>query len=172
MITQVVSGGQTGADRGGLDAAIELGVPHGGWCPKGFKAEDGRVPHKYRLQEHRSEDYRMRTTDNVQMADATVIFVCQIMGRGSSYTRRCAEEIGKPTLVTDVGDGIGRQDPNFAEEAAKRIVAWLKRKNVSVLNVAGTRESRAPSIQKYVKKIMLLVLEELREGQSHEGDDH
>ena len=44
MIAKIVSGGQTGADRGGLDAAILLGVPHGGWCPKGRKSEDGVIP--------------------------------------------------------------------------------------------------------------------------------
>jgi len=33
-----ISGGQTGADRDGLDWAIAAGIPHGGWCPKGRKA--------------------------------------------------------------------------------------------------------------------------------------
>ena len=43
-IAKIISGGQTGADRGGLDAAIALNVPHGGWCPKGRRAEDGGIP--------------------------------------------------------------------------------------------------------------------------------
>ena len=47
VITKIVSGGQSGADQGGLDAAIELGIPHGGWCPKGRKSEDGVIPDKY-----------------------------------------------------------------------------------------------------------------------------
>ncbi|MDX2420805.1 MAG: putative molybdenum carrier protein [Nitrospirota bacterium] len=34
MITKIISGGQTGADRGGLDDAIHCDWPHGGWCPK------------------------------------------------------------------------------------------------------------------------------------------
>ncbi len=38
-LARIISGGQTGADRGGLDAAISLGVPHGGWCPLGRPAE-------------------------------------------------------------------------------------------------------------------------------------
>jgi hypothetical protein len=42
-IVRVVSGGQTGADRGALDWAIENGIPHGGWPPKGRKAEDGPI---------------------------------------------------------------------------------------------------------------------------------
>lgn len=47
MINKIVSGGQTGADRAGVDAAIECGVPYGGWLPKGRMAEDGKVPARY-----------------------------------------------------------------------------------------------------------------------------
>ena len=46
MITKVVSGGQTGVDRAALDVAREQGIPSGGWCPKGRRAEDGSIlPH-------------------------------------------------------------------------------------------------------------------------------
>jgi hypothetical protein len=37
----IIAGGQSGADRAGLDWAIGHGVAHGGWCPKGRKCEDG-----------------------------------------------------------------------------------------------------------------------------------
>ena len=30
---KIVSGGQTGADRGGLLAAMDLGIDWGGWAP-------------------------------------------------------------------------------------------------------------------------------------------
>jgi hypothetical protein len=36
----IVSGGQTGADRGGLLAAKELGIDTGGWMPHGLMCED------------------------------------------------------------------------------------------------------------------------------------
>ena len=39
VIENIVSGGQTGADRAALDWAIENGIPHGGWCPKGQALE-------------------------------------------------------------------------------------------------------------------------------------
>ena len=39
---KIISGGQTGVDRGALDAAIALGLDHGGWCPLGRLAEDGQ----------------------------------------------------------------------------------------------------------------------------------
>jgi hypothetical protein len=50
-IEKIVSGGQTGADRAALDFAIEHGIPHGGWCPKGRKAEDGPIDPRYLLRE-------------------------------------------------------------------------------------------------------------------------
>ena len=73
-IIKIVSGGQTGADRGGLDASIHCELPHGGWCPKGRKAEDGRIPDKYQLVEMSTSDYLSRTEANVVDSDATVVF--------------------------------------------------------------------------------------------------
>ena len=60
-------------DRGALDAAIQLGVPHGGWCPKGRLAEDGTIPARYQLRESDSADYCVRTEQNVLEGDATLI---------------------------------------------------------------------------------------------------
>ena len=51
-LEKLVSGGQTGADRAALDVAIAHGFPHGGWCPKGRKAEDGPIPAIYQLEEN------------------------------------------------------------------------------------------------------------------------
>ncbi|MBO7684653.1 MAG: hypothetical protein J6T51_08020 [Kiritimatiellae bacterium] len=41
---KIVSGGQTGVDRGALQAAMDLGLPWGGWAPKGWRAENGTIP--------------------------------------------------------------------------------------------------------------------------------
>ena len=51
MIEKIISGGQTGVDRAALDSAIALQIPHGGWCPVGRRAEDGRIDERYRLVE-------------------------------------------------------------------------------------------------------------------------
>jgi hypothetical protein len=74
MIVKIISGGQTGADRGGLAAAINSGLPHGGWCPKGRKAEDGVIPVENHLTEMASPEYLPRTKANVIDSDATVLF--------------------------------------------------------------------------------------------------
>jgi len=73
MLTKIISGGQTGADRAALDAAIDLGIPHGGWIPKGRNAEDGTLPDKYQLQEMPTASYPKRTEQNVIDSDGTLI---------------------------------------------------------------------------------------------------
>ena len=60
MIEKIISGGQTGADRAALDVALKLGIPHGGWIPKGRIAEDGPLPEIYRLNEMPTDSYEAR----------------------------------------------------------------------------------------------------------------
>src|SRR5437773_12578103 len=100
---KVISGGQTGVDRAALDAAQELGLDCGGWCPRGRRAEDGRIPDRYPLRETASSDYPPRTAANVRDADATLVLT---LGRGNSrgtaLTRRLVEEQRKPVLEVDL----------------------------------------------------------------------
>ena len=99
---KIVSGGQTGADRGGLDAAIELGIPHGGWCPKGRLAEDGCIPYKYLLEEMASADYLKRTEQNVIDSDATIIFTFEKPTGGSKRTLGFTKKHNRPCLCADL----------------------------------------------------------------------
>lgn len=73
IFSKVISGGQTGVDRAALDVALKLGIPCGGWCPKGRKAEDGPIAPKYPLKEAKSAQYQFRTEANVMEADGTLI---------------------------------------------------------------------------------------------------
>lgn len=95
VIEKIVSGGQTGADRAGLDFAIEQAIPHGGWCPMGRLAEDGPIDSKYALTETPSASYPQRTEWNVRDSDATVIFTitAQLTG-GSLKTWNVAKRMG------------------------------------------------------------------------------
>jgi hypothetical protein len=98
-LPKILSGGQTGADRAALDWAINNGMPHGGWCPKGRRAEDGRVPERYCLEETPQTQYRQRTTWNVRDADATLIVTLTgDLAGGTLFTRQYAERIGRPCL--------------------------------------------------------------------------
>jgi len=88
MITRIISGGQTGADRAALDVAIKLGIPHGGWIPKGRKTEKGPLPEKYQLQEMTTGSYPARTEKNVIESDGTLIIARGKLTGGSDYTRQ------------------------------------------------------------------------------------
>jgi hypothetical protein len=185
-VLKIVSGGQTGADRAGLDAAIELGLAHGGWCPHGRRTEDGPLPEHYQLQETESSSYTQRTVFNVRDSDATVVFTLGVLGPGSKNTLATAKKLGKPRLYVDlsvlpeardVADLTGLMDVGIpvlvtgatlferlnpaATPERRRIDAfqhWLASYKVQILNVAGSRESSSPGIGQAVRQLLLQAL--------------
>jgi hypothetical protein len=139
-LERVVSGGQTGADRAALDWALARGIAHGGWCPLGRRAEDGRIDARYLLRETPSRDYAQRTFWNVRDSDATLVFsrTTELSG-GSAYTASCAERLRRPWRHVHPGsDGIGDIESFLAQHA------------VRTLNVAGPRVSTDTEIYAYV----------------------
>ena len=83
---KIISGGQTGVDRGTLDACIEKTFPCGGWCPLGRLAEDGIIPDIYPLSETQEEDYAIRTQKNVRDTDATLLLFGDENSPGTELT--------------------------------------------------------------------------------------
>jgi len=150
-VRQIISGGQTGADRGGLDAAIALDLSHGGWCPRGRRAEDGIIPAKYKLVETSERDYRSRTIFNIRDSDATVVFVRLTPTPGSALTLATAESQKKPCTLIDVSLPM--------DVSVDSVRGFLARWSTCVrLNVAGTRESKASGIQVEVRDILVEAL--------------
>lgn len=150
----IISGGQTGVDRAALDAAIALGIEHGGWCPQGRRAEDGRIPEYYRLRETSSPRYADRTRRNVDEADATLIIAPRPLTGGTRLTSEYAAQTGKPCLVIDPAD------PGTVDEAR----AWLAKLPAAsgggyTLNIAGPRESQVPGIGAVAQHIVVAILE-------------
>ena len=139
MIT-IVSGGQTGADRAALDWAIQNGHPHTGHCPAGRRAEDGRIPAKYKLSETDSPSYSCRTHMNVEFADATLILSDnpEISG-GTLLTLEHARKTEKPHLLVT---------PENLSQAPLLLRQFIEHRKVQVLNVAGPRASSSPTIYK------------------------
>lgn len=142
---RVLSGGQTGVDRAALDAALRLGLPIGGWCPRGRRAEDGRIPARYGLDETPARHYAGRTEWNVRDSDATLILHRGDLAGGTRLTAEHARRYGRPLLVRDVSVGL-----DVAEA-----VAWLRRHRVRRLNCAGPRESGAPGIHRQAEAIFI-----------------
>jgi CheY-like chemotaxis protein len=151
IIEKIVSGGQTGADRAALDFAIECGVPHGGWCPKGRLAEDGPIDPRYKLQETLTWSYAQRTEWNVRDSDGTVIFtIADCLNGGSRKTAQFTRKLGKPCLH------LSAKRPGFDHAAALR--CFIKQHRLKVLNVAGPRASDEPMIGKFVTKTLRTAL--------------
>jgi hypothetical protein len=146
----ILSGGQTGADRGALDAALAAGLPCGGWCPRGRRAEDGTIPDRYPLRETPTAEYPQRTAWNVRDSDGTVILHQGRVDRGTALTERLARRQGRPVLRLDVRSGPPAE-----------LVAWIEAKRIVRLNVAGPRESRAPGLQadvtRFLREVFALV---------------
>jgi len=160
-IQKIISGGQTGSDRGGLEAAIHCRIPHGGWCPKGRKAEDGTIPADYQLREMTTSDYLARTEANVVDSDATLVCTYGRPSGGSLRTLEFASKHGKPWHHVDLAIAS-------RATAVKGIVRWLRGEENDleavkptgdlVFNVAGSRESKAKGIEDRVKVILVDVL--------------
>ena len=142
LITKVVSGGQTGVDRGALDAALTLGVPCGGWCPRDRRAEDGPIAAVYPLTETPSNTYEERTEWNVRDSDGTLVIAPPFPTGGTAYTLYLLEQYDRPWTMVDL-EAIVASPARLAEEVA-RIRVWLRAQGVRVLNVAGPRESKQP----------------------------
>ncbi len=132
---RIISGGQTGVDRGALDAALDLGFDCGGSCPAGRRAEDGPIPARYPLTELRSDAYRERTLRNVLDSDGTLIIHFGELRGGTRLTRSFCRRYGRPCLAVD---GAAAEE----QELVERIAAFCRRHRIDKLNVAGPRESQ------------------------------
>ena len=155
MIKKIISGGQTGADRAGLDIAIVLNIPHGGWIPKGRKTEDGPLSPKYHLKETSSAKYPPRTERNILDSDGTLIIAYGPLKKrgGTALTYRLAvDKHYKPCKYIDLNQTtIGL--------AARVVANWIKEHSIEVLNVAGPRGSREPNIYEDVCDLLELVVQ-------------
>jgi len=146
---RLVSGGQTGVDRAALDVARRLGMPFGGWCPRGRRTEAGPLPRRYRLRETPSRDYAQRTRWNVRDSDGILIINRGAFDGGTKLTERLAREtFGKPVYI---------------QQTEKKLVpghfaAWLARHRIRILNVAGPRESKRSGIQAEASKFLATLL--------------
>lgn len=171
MIQTIVSGGNTGADQGGLFAAEILGIATGGYAPKYYRTEEGTRPEllgdRFGLIESEHEDYTYRTRENVLLADATVIFgrrspgsnrteeECRIAGKPCAWVLAMAGVIPKPNIPA-----LQVVNTYMISAYRPRILRfWLIRNKVSTLNVAGNRESKNPGIGEFTKHFLIKALQ-------------
>lgn len=145
---RVVSGGQSGVDRAALDVALTLGLPCGGWCPAGRRAEDGPIPARYPLTETTGADYAERTRRNVEDSDGTLVLCAGTLSGGTLLTVQLAGARDKPCLVIDLRRPWQPRD----------VLDWLDACAIGTVNVAGPRESGAPGIYRQAADYLHAVL--------------
>ena len=133
---RIVSGGQTGVDQAALATAIELDIPHGGWCPLGRRSESGTIPLQYQLEEMPTRDYAARTRQNIIDSDGTLIVYSDQLSGGTLLTQQYANELDRPLFLLDLAKPPAYLSPR----------GWLDRHCIAVLNVAGPRESTTRGI--------------------------
>jgi len=134
-VKKIISGGQTGADKGGLLAGVLLNLETGGTAPPGFMTERGP---NYALKslglvegEPDSKVYPKRTRENVKNSNGTLL-MGDIRSPGSKLTLRLCKEMLKPSIVNPT---------------PKELREWIATNRIETLNVAGNRESKTPGIQ-------------------------
>lgn len=132
-LRKVISGGQCGADQGGLVAAYELNVPTGGWAPKGWRTAEGPAPELqfFGLKEHYSEDYVPRTKLNVANSDGTVLIASNRQSAGSRLTTSTCIKTKKPFIALSA---------DISEIELENFLQWVIKYRISILNVAGNRD--------------------------------
>ena len=154
ILQKIVSGGQTGVDRGALRAAFDLGLAHGGWCPRGRLAEDGVIPFEFQLQETESAQYHVRTRQNVIHSDGTLIIHRGPLTGGTALTQRFALLEGRPCLLVDLDQPVDKES----------IVTWLQERRIAILNVAGPRERTCPGIESDARQLLMEALNHKRQA--------
>jgi len=144
-LRKIVSGGQTGVDRGALDAALEASFPCGGWAPAGRIAEDGPIAARYPLAEMEAGGYEERTLRNVLDSDGTAILYHGELEGGTRLTAEYSQKHGKPCELLNAA----RLTP---AQAARELFAFVAGSGIAVLNVAGPRASKWPGAAAYARE--------------------
>ncbi|MCX4192581.1 putative molybdenum carrier protein [Methylophaga sp. OBS1] len=138
----VISGGQTGVDRGALDAALSLGAEIDGWCPKDGQAEDGPLDPRYVLKRHHSQGYRGRTVANVEDSDATIIIYWGEPKTGTRETLKICLKKNKPFKLIDA-------ELVAPVKAAEVVYSFINAHRANRVNFAGPSAKKMPQGYKY-----------------------
>ena len=160
MLKLVISGGQTGADMSGLIAARHVGLKTSGWAPKGWRTETGCNPELqgYGLKEHASSDYPPRTKRNIQSSDMTLIIADHPLSGGSALARELCFQLKKPVFSITLGDLEEKED----DTGFKEIVRWIKARPHTIINIAGSRASKVPEMEKLAVPFLVRLFQKLK----------
>ncbi len=139
MLEKIISAGQAGADQAALDAAMNLGVPYGGWIPKDRWTEAGTISDKYELKEMPSLSYEESIEQNIIDSDGTLVISHGKPAGEYLLSFKFSEQHKKKLLHINLKNNKG-----FS--AAQLVKSWIALNDIKVLNVSGPCESEDPEI--------------------------
>lgn len=134
---RVLSGGRNGVERAGLDAALQVGIPVGGYCLKNCFSGDSTIPDSYSLIKLPTTELCYQLEKNVVESYGTLLLTSGPLSDDARLSRDFCMMHRKPCLVVSLDDC--RAMP------PERTARWLREHLISVLNVSGPLESEVPS---------------------------
>lgn len=157
-LQKVISGGQTGADVGGVLAARLHGLKTGGWMPLGWKTLNGPRPEYAKLfdmQEHQDPGYKARTWENVYDSDGTIRIAANFNSAGEKCTLNGIRKYDKPYIDVEIIESV------IYKEDVVHVAEWMTRCEIKTLNVAGNSHRTWQGMQAYTTKFLSYVFLEL-----------
>jgi len=134
-------------DRAALDVALKHGIQSGGWCPAGRLDEFGKIPNRYPVQELPGAGFTERTCENVKDSEGTVVIYVRELCGGTEQTARFCVDLQRPYLLIDApGTSV--------EDGANMIAQFVGDNEITVLNVAGPRQSEWPEGYEYASRLL------------------
>lgn len=158
LLKSIISGGQYGADLGGLKAAKIFGIKTGGMAPLGWRTCRGPNPSlkEFNLVEHHNSTFSGRTISNVINSDGTIIFASNVNSPGTVLTIKTCNSTNRPCLIiTDKSD-----------TSPEEIASWIWSNNIRCLNVAGNRDHQGDYHEQMAIKHLSRVLQILQMTES------
>lgn len=149
----IVTGGQSGSDLGGLKGAVRVGIPTAGIAPKGWRTEAGPRPELgtvYGLAESKSDDYAVRTRENIALADVVILIAGDFFSAGSHLTKKLAVEAQLPVFEVPYPRLPSLENPFLVEDMR----TWLDMHKPGVVMIAGNRESKARGIERWTSDLV------------------
>ena len=160
-IVALRSGGQSGADRGAMDAAVRCGVPAIGWCPAGGWAEDypdppGVLALYPEMIETPSPEVIQRTEWNIRDSTCCIAFTAGHDGisPGTDAGFAFYEKYSIPHLELPLNSDATR------DELAAKATEWLESldDDAIVLSIGGPRASEYEGVYDIVFNITSALL--------------
>ena len=156
-LIKIISGGQTGVERGALDAALAAGFSCGGWCSGDRNAEDGPIEPRYPLTALPGGGSRQRTLKNVHDSDGTAILFNASLSGGTKLTRDLCIREKKPFVVLDATQIV-------ESRAVAAILRFIDEHEILVLNVAGPRASHWEQGHQFSRSVLGAVIATVRQS--------